>query len=371
MDDPTRRRTTLRAGVVLAGFGAAALTCGCGSSASPTVSERSNPGAIAQSTHEVASPSRMAGSVNLEGEQEAPVFVENRGKPAFLCAKDPVAFDLSQLRPTSTTPIKFWYSWVYARQKGDFPGFVVAFTGTATGPVVQGRVGAVHMGRGGFLEFSRKMLPTVAEPVWADPEERGHVVGSFGRSPFLTAFGSEQEREGFFLSNVRVEGLLDSNCQELRNVRVTLTLPHENLGQRFGNMTIDEALGKMTTDTDGDGALGRLDRRHGGAEGSKAWRGAYEHTPRGHHGFPCELRSRVLAEPRRRWLVLGGLAVAAGCNQNSAARTSAAEAAGAWRRRHWRWRRVSPRPAWVRVCPRGAGHPMRSGPGRRRRRGQS
>jgi len=253
MDDPTRRRTTLRAGVVLAGFGAAALTCGCGSSASPTVSERSNPGAIAQSTHEVASPSRMAGSVNLEGEQEAPVFVENRGKPAFLCAKDPVAFDLSQLRPTSTTPIKFWYSWVYARQKGDFPGFVVAFTGTATGPVVQGRVGAVHMGRGGFLEFSRKMLPTVAEPVWADPEERGHVVGSFGRSPFLTAFGSEQEREGFFLSNVRVEGLLDSNCQELRNVRVTLTLPHENLGQRFGNMSIDEALGKMTTDTDGDG----------------------------------------------------------------------------------------------------------------------
>jgi hypothetical protein len=99
------------------------------------------------------------------------------------------------------------------------------------------------------------MRPTDFGPVMLDPQDATHVIGTFGSLvPFLTAFGEERSRDGFWITTLRVDGHLDAMCRALTDVTVAMYLPQVNRGQRFGNMTIDEALGEPTVDADGDGA---------------------------------------------------------------------------------------------------------------------
>jgi hypothetical protein len=178
---------------------------------------------------------------------QLPTVDENSGRPpappVFVCHRDPVAFDLSQLRPTWSTPAAFYYAWVYANREREVPGFVVTYTGTYSGPV-QASVGAVYPSSPGTYSFMLGLhnTPPVLATIDAD---RFHVKSYSDDAEFVTAFGTVQNREGFRVSKIAIDGHLDSECRFLRNVVVDMWLPASNVGQHFGNQTIDEELGSM------------------------------------------------------------------------------------------------------------------------------
>jgi hypothetical protein len=240
---------------VLLGATLALVSASCGSGASPAPERASKASEVASTVTSGGTKRAAAPVVEATEAPTEQILDENRGPRALLCDKDPVAFDLSNLQSASVTPPKFWYAWEYAKSRGEMPGFVVELVGTSTGPI-RGRVGAVHIGkRAQQLEFSRQMRPTDFGPVFLDPQDPTHVIGTFGSLvPFLTAFGEERSRDGFWITTIRVDGHLDSMCRALTDVSVAMYLPQLNRGQRFGNMTIDEALGEPTVDSDGDGS---------------------------------------------------------------------------------------------------------------------
>jgi len=264
MDDTKHRLVMARVAVLLV-TGASALGCGSGggndspsssrgttrsgSTGGPNARTESSPvGARVTS----AAPSNGYNLVDDEARPPEPVE-ENHGRAGFLCSRDPVAFDLSGLTAGESTPVRFGYAWAYAKQHSAMPGFVIAYSGTASGPPIHGQVGAVRVSHEGGYAFMRRLDPTPAEQVSSAPENPFHVMGGFGRSDIVTAFGTPEAREGFVISRITVDGTLDPQCNHLRNVVVTMILPGRNVGQHFGTMTIDEALGPFTEDTDLDG----------------------------------------------------------------------------------------------------------------------
>jgi hypothetical protein len=256
MDDSRRWQTTRFAGLALVGV-AAVTSCGSsGSSATPGPGhvqrdqsvDRSAPLAISRGPESIPNPA----DDDLDGVDRSPIR-EDHGALPFLCATDPVAFDLSALQPTRGTPPAFWYAWLYAQKSADVPGFVIAYTGTGSGPHVEARVGAVRPVGPGTYAFMKRLAPTDAETVSSDANDPFRVRSTNGHTPFLTAFGLAGQRQGFYVSSISVEGHLDYKCEYLRDVVVTMSLPADkNRGQRFGNSTVSEALGPVTLDTDGD-----------------------------------------------------------------------------------------------------------------------
>jgi hypothetical protein len=251
MNDSLRRHPThapLSVPVSVIGLAFLGLTAACGSGAtSPAEGTRAsndNAAAPVRESHEtrtISVPVTTAAGTTLTPVE---VNVTREAPPPFLCPRDPIAFDLSLLRPTDGTPVKFWYAWAYARRHQELPGFVITYYGTATGPFIEAQAGAVRPVRTSVYTFMDRLTPTYPERVDQDPSDPFRVTTTVGRTPFMTAFGAERQREGFFISSLTVQGHLDVQCQSLRDVVVTMKLPlAENRGQRFGNMTVDEALG--------------------------------------------------------------------------------------------------------------------------------
>jgi hypothetical protein len=174
-------------------------------------------------------------------------------RPVVACHRDPVAFDLSLLQPSSTTPSKFWFAWVYANRNREVPGFVVVYSGTVAGPI-EAAVGAVYPSFiSGAYSFMNLVPHTGRERITVDPTDPLHVRSYNNGVEFPTAFGTVINREGFVIAGIDIDGRLDSQCQALHNVTVTMRLPKSNIGQRFGGGTVDEELGPMNEDYDLDG----------------------------------------------------------------------------------------------------------------------
>jgi len=249
MDESRPRQTVLRAGLLMAALGSVAA---CGSGASPSTGggkqSAGGSGPTLESSH--VGPA----TAQLFDDEAVPTPPDLRPRPGpFVCMRDPVAFDLSKLKPVSDTPLPFWFAWVQAQARAEVPGFVVVYTGLATGPSIQQTVGAVSKAGPSTYRFMARQPPSMTEAVWQDPNDPLHIAGSNDARTFGTAFGPERERQGFYISTIRVEGHLDPTCQALHNVTVTMTLPKENEGQRFGNQSIEGALGPMSVDSDSDG----------------------------------------------------------------------------------------------------------------------
>jgi hypothetical protein len=264
-----RRHGTPQLRVMAARLAPAALALafvgGCGSGAPGSTTSTAERGAGAEVNSESAArgglgarQSSRAGATPLGsviGENATPAVAreEHRLPNPFLCSRDPVAFDLSKLHPGGGTPVGFAGAWDYAQDHSELPGFVVAYSGTMWGPAITARVGAVHPVANGVYSFMEVLPATVADTVSLDPRDPFHIRTEHPNQNFITAFGKLREREGFVVSDITVEGRLDQTCQYMRGVTVTMTLPRENVGQRFGATTVDEALGPMTVVTHSGG----------------------------------------------------------------------------------------------------------------------
>jgi hypothetical protein len=239
---------------------ALAFLTGCGSGASPS----SGAGARATDSKEVAHD-RSQGPVTSAASprSESPVLDDN-GLPVqpppqqppgpFLCARDPIAFDLSLLFPAPETPDGFIQAWGEVRARTEIPGFVVVYSGVSKGPSIIVRVGAVRQATAGAFGFQRLLPPSDPVAMGLYPDDPFHFRSFNSRGDFVTALGKRRERDGFVVSKVLVDGRLDRGCEYLNDVTVELTLPGgRNMGQWFGGRTIDEALGPVNIDTDRDG----------------------------------------------------------------------------------------------------------------------
>jgi hypothetical protein len=231
---------------------------GSGSSASGT-DRNAKSGAESESAAAHAAASRASASSgvlsSVTENEEIPAVQppEYRLPNPFLCSRDPVAFDLSLLHPAGGTPIGFTGAWSYAQAHSEVPGFMVAYSGTMWGPELTVRVGAVRPAAPGLYTFMASLPGSEVPSQGLNPRDPFLVRTDHLNHNFVTAFGKVKEREGFVISDIIVEGRLDQACQYLRGVVVKMTLPRQNVGQRFGGTTIDEALGPLTVDTDNDG----------------------------------------------------------------------------------------------------------------------
>jgi hypothetical protein len=265
MNDSGRGRTTLRAAPWLIGLPVVALVglAGCGSNASPSASSHGGGSALSpqSSPAEALRNLRKAHPVdeNPAIEPQLPNFDEigtaPPAPPVFACSRQPVAFDLSSLRPAATTPSLFWNAWKHANEHKEVPGFVVVYTGTMSGPIIEARVGAVYPVLPGVYSFMSSTPHTGPARATVDPGDPLHVRSYHTGLEFPTAFGTVRNREGFIIAGIDIEGRLDSECHNLLDVVVTMRLPKSNFGQRFGVQTVDEELGHMIEDYDLDGQV--------------------------------------------------------------------------------------------------------------------
>jgi hypothetical protein len=258
MNDPRRRQTNAHTGYSVGLLGIIALLGGsaasCGGHGGGGASEGAQPQAEPTDRATERANARTGAPVQVRNDDDDLVVAppSSRVPAAYLCTRDPVAFDLSQLTPVDPTATGFASAWAYARAESDIPGFVVTYSGTYSGPVIHASVGPVYPVADNIYSFMH-VLPR-GEPVEVrrDAADPFRMISS-SRQEFITAFGTVHDRQGFVVSAVTVDGRLDARCQSLRDVRVTMTLPKTNIGQRFGGTTMDEALGPMTEDTNGDG----------------------------------------------------------------------------------------------------------------------
>jgi hypothetical protein len=256
MNDSRRRQATLYAGSPLAAVLALALFAGCGgggSSSETATRDVHTQGTAATGGASQGSRSAPAETPTLSENDDRPAAPEHRLPNPFLCSRDPVAFNLTALDPGPGTPLGFVAAWNYAKSRSVLPGFVVAYSGTMWGPAISAQVGAVYAKAPGVYSFMEALPPSAVDTVGLNPSDPFEVRTDHRNHNFITAFGSTRVREGFVVSDVTVEGRLDQTCQYLRNVRVHMTLPEGNIGQRFGGTMIDTALGPMTSESHGHG----------------------------------------------------------------------------------------------------------------------
>ncbi len=251
MNDSRRRQTTLRASLLLAPLLA---SCGGpgGSSSASEAKERANTTPTTQSV----TVERPASAPANHGDQVDPVE-RGGGYPAaaYMCTRDPVAFDLSSLQLAGGTPQIFASAWRIAKDRSQFPGFVVAYSGTMFGPELSVRVGAVRKVKEGIYAFMRTVSPGEVVHVGVEQADRYHVrTAHYGN--VVTAFGTQHQREGFVISSISIDGRLDETCRTFRQVHVSMTLPvKENEKQRFGGVILGDVLGTPTAiDHDGKSA---------------------------------------------------------------------------------------------------------------------
>ena len=232
------------------------LIVGCGSSGGSSSSTSEARANAAPATEALAPVSRTTAAPREEVahvvETDTLGAVHGPSAP-FLCSREPVAFDLSALDPEGDVPVGFAAAWLYAKQRTHLPGFVVAYSGTTTGPSLGVRVGAVRKVTTGIYTFMKTLPGTETAHVGLNAVDP-YLVRSENLGTFVTAFGTTEHREGFIVSGITVEGRLDETCRAMKHVRVTMTLPKENRGQHFGDQVLgEELLGRMTVDTDHDG----------------------------------------------------------------------------------------------------------------------
>ncbi len=258
MNDSRRRQLrAARASLLVAALG---LTPSCGSSASPSAAGGASQTQAAGTVDTESRPGRATARSAVrsfdptsDDDESVPVVIAPHGQAtAALCNRESVAFNLSALTPVDPTPAGFASAWRNAREQGDVPGFVVAYTDAFSGPP-HANVGPVYLSRNRTWSFM-PALPTAGnETLERDPADPLHVKSTHSRERFVTAFGTINERSGFVVSRVTVEGRLDAMCRRLRDVVVTMTLPPENVNQRFAGFELRDALGPPMPGTGGDG----------------------------------------------------------------------------------------------------------------------
>jgi hypothetical protein len=254
----------------LASFAALAFLPACGSGAAPS-SSSSSEGAQASSAAKTSSVKKLSadrssaasrnsssaaprGLESFEGEDESDDAPVANGPRLFLCMRDPVAFDLSELSPAGGTPTKFVEAWRQVRSHTDVPGFVAVLSGTRAGPDLKLQVGPVRQASAGAFGFMKSLPPSNPVVVGLYPEDLFHLRSPEIEGDFIAALGQRRNREGFVISNIKIDGQLDADCSYLKNVTVEMTLPaSRNTNAVFGNRTVDEALGPVVVDSNHDG----------------------------------------------------------------------------------------------------------------------
>jgi hypothetical protein len=174
--------------------------------------------------------------------------------PPYLCSRDPAAFDLSDLSLGSGTPVGFAVPWTTAKRRSKFPGLVVVYSGTATGPELTVRVGSVKKYADGIYTFTKTMPGSAITHKAYEEGDPFHVHTDHMSRDFIVSMGQVQEREGFVARDITVDGELDSMCSALRHVSVRMTVPADlNRKTRFGGVMLGAVMGPPTEDTDRDG----------------------------------------------------------------------------------------------------------------------
>jgi len=181
-----------------------------------------------------------------------PEIADTRARP-FLCQRDPVAFDLSALRPGPETPMGFAGAWDHARAVTTLPGLVVAYAGLSHGPELVVRVGAVRHDTPYIYTFMKTLPGAAPARIGLQSPDPFRITSDHQGQNFITAFGSTRDRDGFVVSGITIDAHLDRDCRALRNVYVRMTLPKQNATQHFGGVVLGEALGPMDFATDPHG----------------------------------------------------------------------------------------------------------------------